>query len=134
VALALLPALAVALTACGDDDDGTASDAGTTPTSADAGGTDYGGASTGGDAPASEGTIVAEGFALTDLTVAPGEAIVLENRDGTQHTATGDDGEFDLEADGGTTSEPGTAPVEPGTYTFHCEIHPSMTATLTVEG
>ena len=52
-----------------------------------------------------------------------------------RHTATADGGEFDLgPVEPGETSPPGTAPDEPGDYPFHCEIHPNMTATLTVEG
>ena len=81
------------------------------------------------------GTIVAQDFSLTDLTVAPGEEIVLRNDGDATHTATADDGSFDLgEVAGGETSDPVTAPEEPGSYPFHCQIHASMTATLTVEG
>ena len=68
------------------------------------------------------------------MTVAPGEMIVLQNDGDQSHTATSDEeGLFDLEAGSGETSDAGTAPTEPGSYEFHCEIHPAMTATLTVE-
>ncbi|MFL6206875.1 MAG: cupredoxin domain-containing protein [Acidimicrobiales bacterium] len=129
----LVAVLALGLAACGDDDEPTASDQGTT--ASDASNDDpYGTPSSASDdTDAPEGTIVAKDFSLSDVTVAPGAKIVLDNQGGTKHTATGDDDEFDLEADGGSTSEPGTAPEEPGTYTFHCEIHSSMTATLTVK-
>jgi plastocyanin len=92
--------------------------------------------STDGDtAEGTDGTIVAEDFSLTDITVAPGAEIVLQNDGAATHTATADDGSFDLgEVAGGETSDPGTAPTTPGEYPFHCEIHDSMTATLTVEG
>ena len=130
-------ALLLGAAGCGDDDEPTATgDGGTTTT--DAGSSDvpdYGGTtggSTDGEAPA--GTIVAADFSLTDVTVAPGEAIVLQNDGEQPHTATSDDeGLFGLEAGGGATSDPGTAPMEPGSYTFHCEIHDDMAATLTVE-
>ena len=128
--------LVVGVAACGDDDDADASGGGGTTTTAADSGDPYGSGDTSeGDAKAEEGTIVAVDFELSDLTVAPGEEIYLQNDGEQNHTATSDeDGLFDLEADGGSTSDPDTAPEEPGEYTFHCEIHSSMTATLTVEG
>ena len=139
IATALAVVLALGAAACGDDDDATATagDSGTTASTAgDDGGDPYGstsGGSADGDAP--EGTIVAVDFSLTDVTVGPGEEITLQNDGDKPHTATADDGEFDLgTAEPGGSSEPGTAPEEPGSYPFHCEIHPDMTATLTVEG
>jgi plastocyanin len=125
--------LLVLSAACGSDDDSDADTGAGVTTTAAPSGDDYG--ATGGDGGASgeAGTIVAEDFSLTDLTAAPGEEIVLQNDGDTRHTATADDGSFDLEADGGATSDPGTAPTTPGDYDFHCEIHPNMTATLTVE-
>ncbi len=110
--------------ACGSDD--------STATSSGDGATTTG--DSGGGGPEGDGTIVAEDFSLADLTVAPGAEIVLQNDGSTKHTATADDGSFDLEADGGQSSDPATAPAEAGSYPFHCEIHASMTATLTVEG
>jgi plastocyanin len=135
--VALLLLLGVA--ACGDDDDATASGGDATTTTASSGGNGgdpYGNTAGGGDAGEGEdGTIVAKDFSLTDLTVAPGAPIVLKNEGGKAHTATADNGEFDLgRVEAGDTSDEGTAPEEPGTYAFHCEIHASMTATLTVEG
>jgi plastocyanin len=122
LALASLLLLGTITTACSSDDDPSADDGTTTTASADGG--------SGG-----EGTIVAEDFSLTNLTVAPGEEIVLQNDGEATHTATADDGSFDLgEVEAGGTSDPGPAPTTPGDYAFHCEIHPAMTATLTVEG
>ena len=118
--------------ACGSDDSQDTSSEGTTttgnPTDDRYGSTDGDTAGTG-----ESGAIVAVDFSLSDLTVAPGEEIVLQNDGSASHTATADEGAFDLAADGGTTSEPAAAPDEPGTYPFHCEIHTDMTATLTVE-
>ena len=127
-------ALVAGVAGCGDDEDPEATGSGdtTSDTTASDPNPDYGGSTDG--AAAEEGTIVAKDFQLSDLTVGPGEEIVLKNEDGTRHTATADGDEFNLEADGGATSDPGTAPDEPGSYEFHCEIHSSMTATLTVEG
>ena len=117
--------------ACGSDDDADAGapDGSTTSTAA-ATGDDY--RDTGGSAEA--GTIVAEDFSLTDLTVAPGDEIVLRNDGSAPHTATADDDSFDTgQVTAGETSGPVAAPDQPGTYAFHCEIHNAMTATLTVE-
>lgn len=131
-AASLVALLVVGAAACGSDDD---TDAGRAPTTAAPAGDDYGGAGGDGGTSAETGTIVAADFSLTDLTVAPGAEIVLKNEGSAPHTATADDGSFDLgQVAGGDTSDPATAPEEPGTYAFHCEIHDTMTATLTVEG
>jgi plastocyanin len=81
-----------------------------------------------------DNTIVAEGRAFTpdELTVKVGEAVAFENRDDVAHTFTADDGLFDSRA-----IEPGghygyTVP-RAGELTYHCEIHPQMTGTITVE-
>jgi plastocyanin len=124
-------ALLVAAAACSSDDDADAGAGDASTTTAAAAGDDTGDGGAGGEA----GTIVAADFSLTDLTVAPGEAIVLRNDGAAPHTATADDDSFDTgQVSPGETSEPATAPDEPGSYPFHCEIHSSMTATLTVEG
>ncbi len=130
-AAAIAVLLLAGIAACGSDDySGGSTGDGSTTSEAQAGG-DYGNAGGEGEA----GTIVAQDFSLTDLTVAPGEEIVLRNDGDATHTATADDGSFDLgEVAGGETSDPVTAPEEPGSYPFHCQIHASMTATLTVEG
>lgn len=85
-------------------------------------------------AAAGDGTIVAVDFTLSDITVAPGADLELLNQDGTEHTATADDGSFELRAAAGVTDGPVAAPSQPGEHPFHCEIHPQMTAVLTVEG
>ncbi len=135
---ALLATALVVGAGCGDDEDPEATGSGDTTdetTTQDTSGPDYGGTTggaSGGDAP--ENAIVAKDFTFSEVTVGPGEDIVLKNEDGVQHTATADDDAFDLRADGGETSDAAAAPDEPGSYAFHCELHPDMTATLTVEG
>jgi plastocyanin len=125
IALASLVLLGSMAAACGSDDDDSGSDDPTTTAPGDGGSAGSG----------EEGTIVAEDFSLTDLTVAPGAEISLQNDGEAPHTATADDDSFDLgEVAAGETSDPGAAPTTPGDYAFHCEIHPNMTATLTVEG
>ena len=66
--------------------------------------------------------------------MAPGTEITVTNRDGAQHTLTADDGSFNTGGLNGGSTITITAPDVPGTYTFVCNIHPSMTSSLTVEG
>lgn len=109
----------VGLAACGgDDDDDTSGD---DTTEEDSGGG-------GGDAV----DYVVESIEYTDVTAPAGGTIEIDNQSGAPHTFTADDDSFDFEVvpDGGTTID---APADPGEYPFHCEIHASMTATLTVE-
>ena len=75
-----------------------------------------------------------QGFAFIpqDLTVTHGTTVRWTNLDGAPHTSTSDDGIWDS----GTlsTGQTYTFTFGPsGTYPYHCEIHPSMTATVTVE-
>ena len=87
-------------------------------------------------APAAAGsTITIRSFAFgSPLTVKPGQSIAVVNQDSAPHTVTADDGKsFDAKAGpGGSGSF--TAPMAPGTYAFHCTVHPSMHGTLTVTG
>lgn len=72
-------------------------------------------------------------FSPTTLTVKPGQKVTVRNLDATAHTLTSDQsGAFDT-----GTVQPGatasfTAPSKPGSYTFFCGFHGSMTGTLTV--
>ncbi len=116
-----LAALALALTlgACGDDDDDSASDTGSDTTAAD-------------DSGASSSELDVTELAFDDVTAPAGGTFDVVNSSGTAHTVTADDGEFDEELPDGDTVTI-DVPAEPGEYGFHCEIHPSMTATLTAE-
>lgn len=134
-AVGLAVVLATGLAACGDDDDGDVDAADTTSSSASgSAGSDeaYGDRSGGDDATGS--AVMAKDFAFTDATAAAGAEVAFENDDDVPHTLTADDGAFDTGNVEGGSSEAVTAPSEPGDYSFHCEIHPSMTGTLTVEG
>jgi plastocyanin len=133
LALVLAGVAAGGLAACGDDDDSVG--AGDTTTTAASGGTDdgYGGSGdSGGDTTGT--AIVAKDFSLTSITVAPGADVKVDNQGSASHTVTADDGSFDSGTVDGGSSGSLSAPSEPGEYAFHCEIHPSMTGTLTVEG
>jgi len=107
------------LAACGDDDDDTSS--GTTETTqAEDGGS-------GGNA-----TLDVTEFQFEDVTVAAGGTVAVTNDSGAAHTFTADDGDFDEPLPVGETVDV-QAPSAPGEYPYHCEIHPSMKATLTVQ-
>ncbi|HWC47391.1 MAG TPA: cupredoxin domain-containing protein [Solirubrobacterales bacterium] len=65
------------------------------------------------------------------VVVQAGGKVIWQNEDTAPHTATADDGSFDT----GTIEKGklGSATFkEPGTYTYHCEIHPTMHGTVEV--
>ena len=151
--LAAFAAISLLLAACGDDDTESSGAASTEPAAADAtsppadttaGGRsgDYGPAESeasppateapSGDAAAGDAEIVISGFAFSeDITVPVGTTVVVRNDDSAGHTWTADDGAFDSGfIDGGGTFE--FTFTEAGTFAFHCEVHPSMTGTVTV--
>jgi len=71
-------------------------------------------------------------FTPATLTVKSGDGIAVTNDDSTAHTATADDGKaFDTGAlDPGATQ---TITLDkPGTYPFHCSIHPFMKGKIVV--
>ncbi|MBS2962298.1 cupredoxin domain-containing protein [Actinocrinis puniceicyclus] len=82
----------------------------------------------GGSAPASAAdTITIADFAFSGpLTAAPGAQVTVTNKDSVMHTVTADSaGGFDASVPaGGTVTF--TAPTAPGSYAYHCAIHPSM--------
>jgi plastocyanin len=128
--------LVLGLAACGDDDDsdtGTDEDAAVTTTEAPE---DEGTADDGGDGGSAEGlTITAadNSYDPTSVTATPGQEVVLANSGSNPHTITADDGSFDSGTVSGGAEGEFAAPNVPGTYTFHCEIHPSaMQGVLTV--
>ena len=70
-------------------------------------------------------------FAHQDLSVKVGTTVVWTNRDNTTHTTTADSGTWD--SSGLTKDESFNFTfIEPGTFSYRCSIHMSMTATVTV--
>lgn len=68
---------------------------------------------------------------LPSLQVAVGDKVTFDNRDDKPHTFTSDEGLFDSETiDAGKRY--GYAYAAPGTYHYHCEIHPLMKGTVVV--
>jgi plastocyanin len=124
-------ALIVMLTACGGGGgSGTTPTAatGTTPTSQPSGNT-----------MAVSITVDSSGtftFSPTTITIKAGTTVVWTNTTGTSHTVTSDDGKtFDsgiaspIAASGGTFMFTFNTP---GTFAYHCQIHPFMKATVVV--
>jgi plastocyanin len=71
-------------------------------------------------------------FGFSPVTVAAGATVTVTNADGAPHTVTAVGGEFATGLiDAGATAT-FVAPTQPGTYTFFCEVHPTMQATLVV--
>ena len=65
-------------------------------------------------------------------SVSPDATVVVENKDGENHTVTADQADaFDVKVDGGARVS-FTAPTNPGSYPLHCIYHANMHATLVV--
>jgi len=84
-------------------------------------------------AAAASQSVDISGFAFNsaDLQISAGTTVTWTNEDSANHTVTSDNGTFDSGqlAQGDTYSFTFSSP---GTYTYHCENHPNMTASITV--
>jgi plastocyanin len=83
-----------------------------------------------------ENSIVIKNFAFSPaaISIKAGTSVTWINQDGTDHTVVSDPGapgafESKNPGNGGSYSFSFS---KPGTYTYHCSIHPSMTGTITV--
>jgi plastocyanin len=84
-----------------------------------------------------ENTILIENFAFSPsaLTVKSGTVVTWLNRDGTSHTVVSDPASpeaFSSDPLPNNASFSFTF-TRPGTYPFHCSIHPSMKGTIVVQ-
>jgi plastocyanin len=120
---------AAALVACGSSGSSSSSGATTGSSSSSASSS----ASSSSDAGSTASTITIKSFSFaTQDSVSPGATVTVDNQDGAAHTVTADAGNaFDDAASPGTSTF--TAPTKPGSYPFHCSIHPSMHGTLVVQ-
>ena len=77
--------------------------------------------------------ITISGFRFSGpITVAPGQLITVTNADGAPHTVTADNGAFDVSVPAMSTVT-FHAPMAPGSYVYHCSVHPMMKpGTITV--
>ena len=78
--------------------------------------------------------VTIQNFAFTPatLTVAPGTKVVWTNKDSVAHTVTSDNGAW---PDSGSLATGQSFTVtfgKPGTYPYHCSIHPYMKASVVV--
>ncbi len=71
-------------------------------------------------------------FAPLSLTVKAGTAVTWTNNDPVTHTVTSDDGSSFNSGNIPSGSKFTFTPNTPGTYSYHCNIHTSMTAKLIV--
>jgi plastocyanin len=112
----------VALGACSSDNKNSA--AASTAASAAIGSTGTTGAAT---------SISIKNFAFSPvpLNVKVGETIAITNNDGTDHTFTDNGGAFDTGHIAPAASKT-VAIAKPGTYNYHCNIHPSMKGVIQV--
>lgn len=138
--LTLLPALlglALLVPACGGGDDTTAAQGGADTTATTT--TENSQPTTNAPAPSGEAvrsakvSMVDFSFEPTSVTIQAGGKVIWQNDGQVPHTATANDGSFDT-----ATVQPGKIASEaetfkaPGTISYHCSIHPSMTATIKV--
>lgn len=81
-----------------------------------------------------EVTIDAFAFMPPDIQVTVGETVTWNNvQAGVPHTVTADNGEFDTGVlDSGTSASVTFTEASNGPIPYHCEIHTSMTGTVTV--
>jgi plastocyanin len=77
-------------------------------------------------------SIVNLSFSPKSLTVAVNTTVTWTNNDGITHTVTSDSGVFDSGNLGAAATFSYTFTV-PGTYPYHCNIHPDMTASIVVQ-
>ena len=79
-------------------------------------------------------TISIDGFAFSEPeAMAAGGTVTVTNNDSTTHTSSANDGIFDSSGISPGESFEFTF-VEAGTYTYFCNIHPTMTGSITVTG
>ena len=117
----------VTFAACGGDDD--ASDTTAADTTAGSG-ADTTPASGGDTTVAAAGGVTIVDFTISNLEVAAGTEFTITNNDGASHTYSERGGLFSVRLSGGASEK--LSVTDAGAYDVFCEIHPSMTATLTV--
>ncbi|HET7455688.1 MAG TPA: cupredoxin family copper-binding protein [Solirubrobacterales bacterium] len=137
---AALVALSLGLVACGGSgSDSSSTEAETAPAGQESGSeeategetTESEAAPSGEAAKAEKVQIVEFSYEPDPVVVQVGGKVTWQNEDAAPHTATADDGSFDT----GTIEKGklGSATFkEPGTFTYFCEIHPTMHGTVEV--
>ena len=125
----VLLVLVLSLAACGDDGDSDTA----TETQTDTETTETTPAPSGEAVRSAKVEIVDFAYDPDPVTIQTGGKVIWINRDATPHTATAEDGAFDT----GTLEQDKLKSEnfkEPGTYSYICEIHPTMHGTVEVVG
>lgn len=83
---------------------------------------------------AAKNTVTIANFAFSPaaLTIKSGESVTWTNRDTPAHSATADDNSFDTGLLNSGESKSITFR-KPGTFTYHCSVHPMMTGKIIVQ-
>jgi plastocyanin len=142
--VSLFAVAAMLAAGCAGDDTGGAASGGAPATTApattqggDTGGGrgDYGGGGGGSGGQAAKGAVRIAGFAFApdSASAKVGESVKWTNEDSATHTVTADDGAFDSGNLSGGKEFSFTFD-KAGTFAYHCNIHQSMTGTVTVTG
>ena len=89
----------------------------------------------GGIALAADHAVAISGFSFSpaQITIAVGDTITWTNSDAQAHTASADDGAWDSGPLPGTGATRSVTFQQAGTFPYHCDIHPTMTGTVTVQ-
>ena len=124
----------LALSACASSTGGTTAPAASAPSAAPAASAPAAGGGCSTSSEAAAVTVNIQNFAFDPpvVTAAVGETIGWTNADAAPHTATTDDGACDT----GNIAQDATAGLvfdAAGTYTYHCNVHPNMTGTITIQ-
>lgn len=80
-----------------------------------------------------DASVVISDFSFTpaEVKVVAGQPVTWQNSSATEHTVTADDGSFASDPLG-LNDQFGNVFSAPGTYAYHCTIHPRMTGTVVV--
>ncbi|MEP6856275.1 MAG: cupredoxin domain-containing protein [Pedococcus sp.] len=138
--LALVPALALGLAACGSSNTDPAASSPSSSMSSTMPMPSESSTSTKPAEPSSSTTAAAAEAVISiadfkykvPASVAPGATITIKNVDSQAHTVTSKAGGFDVKIDPNGTATL-TAPSKPGSYPFICTFHSNMTGTLVVK-
>ena len=89
----------------------------------------------GGTALAADQSVAISGFSYSpaSVTVNVGDTVTWTNSDAQAHTATADDASWDTGTIGGSGGTGAVTFATAGTFPYHCNIHPAMTGTVTVQ-
>jgi plastocyanin len=89
----------------------------------------------GGTALAADQSVAISGFSYSpaSVTVSVGDTVTWTNSDAQAHTATADDASWDTGNIAGSGGTDAVTFATAGTFPYHCDVHPQMTGTVTVQ-